>query len=63
MASKPRDPIIQDSPETAGGSVKRGDLLNGQPRTKSISGGSANFTSQRDRKAGWPVPDSPYGKD
>jgi hypothetical protein len=60
--TKPRDPILQDSPGTAGGSVKRGDLLNGSPRTKSLSEGGANFTGKADPKGSWPVPDSPYGK-
>ena len=61
--AKSRDPIIQDnSAGIAGGGVKRGDKLNGEPRTKSISGGGPNFTGKSSPKSGWPTPDSPYGK-
>jgi hypothetical protein len=57
--TQPRDPIVQTgSAGTAGGSVKNASA----GRVKSISGGGANFTSQRDMKSGYPVPDSPYGK-
>lgn len=58
MAS--RDPIISTGPST--GSPKRADLLNGSPRTKSAGSSGPNFTATRDMKAGWPKPDSPYGK-
>lgn len=54
----PRDPIIQDKPGTAGGSVK--DASAG--RVKSLPSKGPNFTSKDDPKSGWPVPNSPYGK-
>lgn len=60
-----RDPIIQDSPGTAGGSVKNASA----GRVKSISGGGPNFTKNpgsTDSKGtggGFPVPNSPYGSD
>jgi hypothetical protein len=59
--TKPRDPILQDS--TGGNaSPKRSDLLNGSPRTKSLSEGGPNFTAKADPRSSYPVPDSPYGK-
>lgn len=54
-----RDPIIQDKPDTAGGSVSNASA----GRVKSAGSAGPNFTSTRDLKAGFPVPDSPYGKD
>lgn len=56
----PRDPITQDKPGTAGGSVGRSDLLNGEPRTKSLGAKAPNFTRKDDPKSSWPVPNSPY---
>ena len=54
----PRDPITQDKPGMAGGSVS--DASAG--RVKSLPSKSPNFTSKDDPKSGWPVPNSPYGK-
>lgn len=61
----PRDPIVQRSPDTAGGRPKRSDLLNGKPRTTTPTTRGPNFTkaSNTRREAGWPVPNSPYGDD
>ena len=57
--TKPRDPIIQDLPGLAGGSVK--DASAG--RVKSLPSSGPNFTSGANPKGGFPVPNSPYGKD
>ena len=54
----PRDPIVQDSPGTAGGSM-------GHPsadRVKSLPSKGPAFTSKDNPKSGFPVPNSPYGK-
>ena len=53
-----RDPIIQDSPGTAGGSVKNASA----GRVKSISGGGPNFSGKSPDSSGWPSPNNPYGK-
>jgi hypothetical protein len=53
-----RDPIIQDKPDTAGGSVSNASA----GRVKSAGSHGPNFTSKADPKGGFPVPDSPYGK-
>ena len=58
-----RDPIVNEGTPVGGGSVKRGDLLNGSPRTKSLGRGGPNFTDKADPKRSFPVPDSPYGRD
>jgi hypothetical protein len=55
----PRDPIIQDKPGLAGGSVK--DASAG--RVKSAGAAGPRFTTPRDATASFPIPDSPYGKD
>ena len=59
LNNKSRDPIIQDKPGMAGGSVS--DASAG--RVKSLPSRGPNFTSKANPKTGWPVPDSPYGKD
>jgi hypothetical protein len=54
----PRDPITQDKPGTAGGSM-------GHPsadRVKSLPSKGPNFTRDTGGKSGFPVPNSPYGK-
>lgn len=56
--NKPRDPIISKS--GGSGSPKRSDTLNGSPRTKSISGGGAGFTSQSPKDNAAPSPNNPY---
>jgi hypothetical protein len=53
-----KDPIIQDKPDMAGGSVKNASA----GRVKSAGSAGPNFTSDKDLKAGFPAPDSPYGK-
>jgi hypothetical protein len=53
------DPIIDDSPKSSG-SPKRADLLNGEPRTKSLPSSGPNFTKKDDPNQGLPVPNSPY---
>lgn len=57
-----RDAII--APPSGGGSnPKRADTLNGSPKTKSISGGSANFSPHKTSKLpGAPPPNNPYSK-
>jgi hypothetical protein len=55
-----RDPIIQDSPGTAGGTPKRSDTLNGKPKTTSAGSAGPNFTKKDDPKQGLPCPNSPY---
>lgn len=55
--NKSRDPIIQDKPGTAGGSVANASA----GRVKSLPSKGPNFTSKADPKSSWPVPDSPYG--
>lgn len=56
----PRDPIVQEKPGTAGGSVSRSDKLNGENRTRSISGGGPNFSKTKDPTSGFPCPNDPY---
>lgn len=55
----PRDPIIQDKPGTAGGTMNHPNA----DKVKSISGGSPNFTKKDNPRSGFPVPNSPYGND
>jgi hypothetical protein len=43
-----------------GGNPKRSDTLNGQPRTKSISGGSPNFSNVSPKDKSAPPPNNPY---
>jgi hypothetical protein len=52
------DPIVQDKPGTAGGSVH-----NASPNSKSLGSKGPNFTRDTGGKSSWPVPNSPYGKD
>jgi hypothetical protein len=52
-----RDPIIQDKPGMAGGSVSNASA----GRVKSLPSKGASFTSKDDNTS-WPVPNSPYGK-
>lgn len=54
----PRDPITSKGPAT--GSPSRSDLLNGQPRTKSLGSKPPNFTKKDDPRSSFPVPNSPY---
>jgi hypothetical protein len=61
MAGGKRDPIVNPDSSNSG-NVKRADLLNGQPRTKSVQHGPPNFRGRDDQKMSFPVPDSPYGK-
>jgi hypothetical protein len=56
-----RDPIIQDK-TSGGGSPKRSDTLNDTPKTKSISGGGANYSSVSPKDNSAPPPNNPYGK-
>jgi hypothetical protein len=61
--NKERDAIIAPA-SSAGSSPKRGDLLNGSPKTKSISGGGANYSPHMSSKLpGAPPPNNPYRKD
>jgi hypothetical protein len=58
-----RDAII--SPSSSGGAnPKRADLLNGQPRTKSLGSQSANYSEAKgsDHWNSAPPPNNPYGK-
>jgi len=53
----PRDPIIQDKPGLAGGSVKNASA----GKIKSISGGGPNLSSKSaNPRDGFPVPNNPY---
>lgn len=52
------DPIIQDKPGTAGGSVSNAS----EGRVKSLPSKSPNFTKSDNPKSGFPVPNSPYSK-
>lgn len=52
----PRDPIVQEKPGTAGGSVKNAS----EGRVKSAGSKGPNFTKKDDPKQGLPVPNSPY---
>jgi hypothetical protein len=56
--SKPRDPIT--STGGGGGSPKRADTLNGEPKTKSISGGDANYSKVSPKDNHAPPPNNPY---
>lgn len=56
----PRDDIVSRSPGTAGGRMKRGDQLNGQPRTRSLGQRGPSFTDKANPRSSWPVPNSPY---
>jgi len=58
--SKP-DPIIADKSSDSG-SPKRADKLNDAPRTKSIDGGGANFSSVSPSDKSAPAPNNPYRK-
>jgi hypothetical protein len=55
-----RDPIVQDSPGTAGGSVSNASA--GRVKPLGSGPGGANFSSGADLKAGAPAPNNPYGK-
>jgi hypothetical protein len=57
--NSPRDPIIQDKPGTAGGSVANASA----GRVKSAGSAGPAFTTRDNPKDGFPVPNSPYGKD
>lgn len=58
QTNPPRDPIIQDKPGTAGGSVANASA----GRVKSAGSAGPNFTSKKNLADGFPAPDSPYGK-
>lgn len=53
----PRDPIIQSSPGTAGGSMKHPSA----DRVRSLPSKGPNFTKDTNRESGFPIPNSPYG--
>jgi hypothetical protein len=57
--NKPRDSIIAPA-ASGGGSPKRSDTLNGEPRTKSLGSKPANYSdvSPKDKQA--PPPNNPY---
>lgn len=54
-----RDSII-NPPASGSGSPKRADTLNGSPKTKSISGGGPNFSSNSPKDNNAPSPNNPY---
>jgi hypothetical protein len=56
-----RDPIIAPKSSDSG-SPKRADTLNGSPKTKSIDGGGANYSSVSPKDNSAPPPNNPYKK-
>jgi len=55
----PRDPILA-SGGIGGGEPKRADKLNDAPKTKSISGGGANYSSVSPKDKNAPFANNPY---